>query len=609
MAEVIKVYSFSPSLDTYHSVEPTFDSLDERAVECALVEDILFAFANCGCSSFVVPQSFGSRSSQLNVEDALELCKRRFKCSAASHSLTSLVASILPLCEKAAFVVLFLERHQGFEFGIVGQTLNLFVAESFGSFLSTIAQLEGILRSAESLSLTGLRFNLQAAVIQDRLRTLAGLCVKLWGVRGGQLIDAIGGFRETLGSPDGLAIAEEAHKRSLQAFLPLLADWQKRGIDQFGDLKFDLDGRIYLPKILRGLEDRIMNTASNLELLRRAHYVVKHCDIQLEVSSLKSFNIFSERIHYRSSSELLLFFRRNLGIDKMFCSFRKFFLAGAGDWLATFLDLSITELEKSVREILPHRLDALLDVAIRASSASSDPFKENLKVKLILGSQADSGADILGIRALTIQPKTIAAPLNIIFSDEAILKYQAIFRNLVYGRWVDRKLGEVWLEFQKNASSAERGSTALLSRMFHFCKNFVFFCAAAADARFHEFLEFSRSSESFADIKQKHEKCLDGICADLLLTPDSAVLLRSVSKILSTCALFASHLRRFLQLQTQKNFTKEEKFLALIGKFAETFGSQTRSFLKNLEKLKNDNADPRFAALLARLDFNDFFSN
>ena len=609
MAEVIKVFSFAPSLDTYHSGEPSFDSLEDRAIDSALVEDVLFAFSNSGCSSFIIPQATGTRSSYLNVSQALELCKRRFRCSAASHSITALVSSILPLCEKVALVVLFLEMHQGFEFGIVAQKLNLFIAESFASFLSSIAQLEGILRSSDGLSLTGLRFNLQAAVIQERLRTLAGLCVKLWGVQGGQLIDEIAAYKETLGSPEGLAIVEEAHKRSLHAFLPLLADWQKRGIDEFGDLKINSDGRLFLPKILAGLEAKITETAGNLELLRSANYIVKHGDINLEISSVKSFTLFSERIYSRSCSELLLFFRRNMEMDKVFCSFRKFFLAGAGDWLATFLDLSITELEKSVREILPHRLDALLDVAIRASSASSDGFKENLKVKLIVGSQAEAGSDILGIRALTIQPKKIALPLKIIFSDEVIIKYQAIFRNLVYGRWVDRKLGEVWLEFQKNASSAERGSTALLSRMFHFCKNFVFFCAAAADARFHEFLAFSRNSDSFTDIKQKHEKCLDGICADLLLTADSAVLLRSVSKILSTCALFASHLRRFLQLQTQKNFTKEEKFLALIGKFAETFGSQTRSFLKNLEKLKNENADPRFAALLARLDFNDFFSN
>jgi gamma-tubulin complex component 2 len=282
---------------------------------------------------------------------------------------------------------------------------------------------------------------------------------------------------------------------------------------------------------------------------------------------------------------------------------------GAGDWLANFLDLSISELEKSVKEILPHRLDALLDIAIRASSASSDSFKDNLRIKLVIGQQAETGADVLGIRAMTLEPKKIPSPMDILFSPSVIGKYQAIFRNLVYGRWVDRKLGEVWLEFQKNATSAERGSTALLSRMFHFCKNFVFFCAAAADARFHEFLEISRNSENFEEIRDRHEKCLDGICADLLLTADSAALLRSVSKILSTCALFASHLRRFLQLQTQKNFSKEEKFLVLIGKFSETFGSQTRAFLKNLEKLKNENADPRFSALLARLDFNDFFSN
>jgi len=440
MAEVIRVYSFAPSLDDYHFGGTSIDSKDARVIEASLVEDFLFALANSGCSSFISPNSHTSRpTSNLSLQEALDASKRRFVCSEAPPSFTSLISSIVPLCERVALINLFIEKHQGFEFGVVAQTLNLLIAESFANFLSSIAQLEGLLRGP-GLSLTGLRFNLQAAVLQERLRTLSGLCARVWGLSGGRLIDEISNFQETLGSAEGLALVEEAGKKCMHAFLPVLEKWQKRGTDEFSDLK-NSQGEFHLCKNLQNLAPKIIASAENLKLLRSANHAAKPGNLFLEISSIKGFTAFSEKMYSWSSLELLNFFRKNLEMEKVFSSFRKFFLVGAGDWLATFLDLSIAELEKSVKEILPHRLDALLDVAVRASSANTDAFRENIRVKLITGN-SETGSDVLGIRALTLEVKKITPPLNIIFSPAIIEKYQAIFRNLVYGRWVDRKLGE-----------------------------------------------------------------------------------------------------------------------------------------------------------------------
>ena len=58
MTEVIKIYSFSPSLDDYHLREAVIDSsIEFNALEASLTEDLLFALANAGCSSFIVPAS------------------------------------------------------------------------------------------------------------------------------------------------------------------------------------------------------------------------------------------------------------------------------------------------------------------------------------------------------------------------------------------------------------------------------------------------------------------------------------------------------------------------------------------------------------------------
>lgn len=45
-----------------------------------------------------------------------------------------------------------------------------------------------------------------------------------------------------------------------------------------------------------------------------------------------------------------------------------------------FMDLTEEELKKPVDDIVPPRLEALLELALRMSTANTDPFKDDLKV-------------------------------------------------------------------------------------------------------------------------------------------------------------------------------------------------------------------------------------
>lgn len=45
-----------------------------------------------------------------------------------------------------------------------------------------------------------------------------------------------------------------------------------------------------------------------------------------------------------------------------------------------FMDLTEEELIKPVDDIVPPRLEALLELALRMSTANTDPFKDDLKV-------------------------------------------------------------------------------------------------------------------------------------------------------------------------------------------------------------------------------------
>ena len=61
-------------------------------------------------------------------------------------------------------------------------------------------------------------------------------------------------------------------------------------------------------------------------------------------------------------------------------SIKHYFLMDKGDFFVHFMDLTEEELKRPVDDIVPSRLEALLELALRMSTANTDPFKDDLKV-------------------------------------------------------------------------------------------------------------------------------------------------------------------------------------------------------------------------------------
>lgn len=64
-------------------------------------------------------------------------------------------------------------------------------------------------------------------------------------------------------------------------------------------------------------------------------------------------------------------------------SIKRYFLMDQGDFFVHFMDLTEEELRKPVEDITPTRLEALLELALRMSTANTDPFKDDLKVSAV----------------------------------------------------------------------------------------------------------------------------------------------------------------------------------------------------------------------------------
>lgn len=65
-------------------------------------------------------------------------------------------------------------------------------------------------------------------------------------------------------------------------------------------------------------------------------------------------------------------------------SLKHYFLLDQSDFMVHFMDISEEEMKKNIREIKTSRLESLLEISLRITSANSDPYKDDLRVKLFI---------------------------------------------------------------------------------------------------------------------------------------------------------------------------------------------------------------------------------
>lgn len=64
-------------------------------------------------------------------------------------------------------------------------------------------------------------------------------------------------------------------------------------------------------------------------------------------------------------------------------SVKNYFLLEKGDFIITFLNLTEKEMSKNVGNVIQGRLEALMDLSLRLSSAINDPYKDDLQTDLL----------------------------------------------------------------------------------------------------------------------------------------------------------------------------------------------------------------------------------
>lgn len=278
-----------------------------------------------------------------------------------------------------------------------------------------------------------------------------------------------------------------------------------------------------------------------------------------------------DRSYSISSQSLLHVLINKYRLYDHIASLHKYFLLKHGDFFIQFMDIAEAELRKDVKDILLSKLQYLLLHAIQSSTLSSDEHKDRLSCSLashnliqhlhliqIAGETGSAASDayrtmtshgLKGVESFTLE-YVVNFPLSIVLSRRVITKYQLLSRLLYFGKHVERRVLAAWMGQQASRECA--GVRAVLGtaytlrhRMLHFMQNFVYYITfEVIHPREHDLWQELRAAKDMDQVMDLHEKFLDGCLKECLLA--SQELLKILTKIMTTCLLFAEHTIRFM---------------------------------------------------------------
>lgn len=161
------------------------------------------------------------------------------------------------------------------------------------------------------------------------------------------------------------------------------------------------------------------------------------------------------------------------------------------------------------------------------------------------------------LEAFTLDYK-VKWPLTLILSFKSITKYQLIFRHLLFCKYVERSLENLWLTQQSTKElqvlGIQQHAFALRHRMLHFCKNYIYYMTVEVlEPNFlklkQRLLNGAGDINTIDDVMHAHGDFLDQCLKECLLTDHN--LFRILTRLNQNNNFFARIIQRFfVQMST-----------------------------------------------------------
>lgn len=381
-----------------------------------------------------------------------------------------------------------------------------------------------------------------------------------------------------------------------------------------------------VPRFLENDADIILRTGKYLNVIRQCGKQILPptgtSKLVFSAMSHKHSTFIKQAYHIASKTLLELFLNEN-NLMGHISSVKRYFLLQQGDLITQFMDASEEELSKNVDKVTPVRLDNLLQLIVRLSSAKHDPCLEHLFCDLFtmnlmeqmnkideIGKSDTPGRnpdgkngtsnnlDLTGLECFAFK-YSVQWPISIVLNQWVLSQYQMLFRLLFYCKHVDRQLCKVWIqniEISKNKTVEKdrwRTAFALRQRMLNAIQHLEYYMMIEViEPNWHNFLEKMEGVHNIDEIIMIHQDFLHSCMQNCMLHYPR--LLQSLMNICGICLRFCKIVRNDITTDIE---AIEKEFNDLLV-----------SFIKSLGEQSSDTSTAKFLSLVCRLNFNSFYN-
>ena len=608
--------------------------------------------------------------------------------SSADSSLKELVGRMLPICEYVLAVTRYVETRFAYSEGRTAHALAAGMKEVLWDWNLMVAQLEHQLRSGR-LTLQGMWFYCQPA--REAMQVLAEIAGQAAGeeLRGAALLNLLHRLSlKCAGDPVTHELLQRLISAAAAPFLASLHRWLYMGYvdDPYGEFmveerkdlrkeslsqdvlskywqqRYALRDPSHIPDFLFDAAEAVLTTGKYLNALRECgrksvcpiadegpitcgpggREVARHVQSAFDFANQELLD------HLRTDADLLGHLR----------SIKRYFLLVQGDFLVHFMDSAHAELVKEAGAVSRSRTQRLLEMAVRTSSAASDPYHEDLACTIerwtlesalasVLGNSAESEGRLElprpgekrlhGWDMFTLDYQ-IQWPLSLVVSRRTLAKYQVIFRHLFQLKRVEYHLAHLWTDYQQARrvvkSEPLHRAHLLLQQMMHFVQhvyNYTVF--EALEPRWSDLQGRLRSARTVDELIGEHEGFLDSVLSECLLSRPA--ILEKIMYLKTTCLDFVQLTQEFVTIDATEaapTHSLEQSFTARTGPgmmlpisqleklkrsvshpgFSDGVATFSKTFLGEVSTLiaaLQEGAEPHLLNLADQLDFNRFFSS
>uniref|UniRef100_A0A1A7YDN6 Gamma-tubulin complex component n=1 Tax=Iconisemion striatum TaxID=60296 RepID=A0A1A7YDN6_9TELE len=649
-----------------------------------VVEDLLFALIGVDGRDITAQPVLGRQNRSFIVDATLDM------------SVKELVNRILPVASYYSTITRFIEEKSSFEYGQVNHALTAAMRTLMKEYLILVTQLEHLQRQG-LLSLQKLWFYVQPTMRTMEILASIASSLDKGECMGGSTLSLLHDrtFNYT-GDSQAQELCLYLTKAASVPYFEILEKWIYRGIikdpysefmveehelqkekiqEDYNDKYWDQRYTIVqhrIPSFLQKMADKILSTGKYLNVVRECGRDVTCPDAKEVLYTLKE-RAYVEQIEkaYNYASKVLLdFLMEEKELVSRLRSIKHYFLMDKGDFFVHFMDLTEEELKKPVDDIVPPRLEALLELALRMSTANTDPFKDDLKIdlmphdvitqllrvlaietkqeKAIINAEPTDGA-LSGLEAFSFD-YIVKWPLSLIINRKALTRYQMLFRHMFYCKHVERLLCNAWIsnkDFKQYSLPSAKwfsAAFALRQRMLNFVQNIQYYMMfEVMEPTWHVMENNLKTASNIDDVLCHHTSFLDNCLKDCMLT--NPELLRIFSKLMSVCVMFTGCMQRFTQSMRLERLSQEQEMMdepptqsrqadesenkrpttkllsehadalqsnasieATISKFDSNFGLLLLDLLDKLSIYSTNDCEHSMISIIYRLDFNGFYT-